>query len=146
MVSSPVRIQVNSSPPAEPVCREISAATMKMPDPIIEPTTIIVPSNKPMARTKPCSDFALVSARGCVVSAIRRIASAGRRVVRGFEKFDILPRPLLRIGREEDITDDSHGVGARLNDFNCALQCDTTDRHNRLLGQRPNFANHFDSN
>ncbi len=31
---------------------------MKMPDPIIEPTTIIVPSNKPMARTKPGSDFA----------------------------------------------------------------------------------------
>src|SRR5712664_4046672 len=118
MVSRPVRTQVSNKPPGDPVCCAMSQATMKMPDPIIEPTTIIVPSNKPMARTKPCSDFALVSARGCVVSAIRRIASAGRRVVRGFEKFDILPRPLLRIGREEDITDDRHGVGARLNDFN----------------------------
>jgi len=30
---------------------------MKMPEPIIEPTTIIVPSNNPMARMNPGSSF-----------------------------------------------------------------------------------------
>src|SRR2546421_12769513 len=71
MVSSPVRIHVSSSPPAEPVCREISAATMKIPDPIIEPTTIMVPSNNPMARTKPVGFLALLCGMACVVSAIQ---------------------------------------------------------------------------
>src|SRR5579862_6914424 len=39
--------------PAEPVCREMSAETMKIPEPIIEPTTIIVESNRLRPRTKP---------------------------------------------------------------------------------------------
>ena len=58
MVRVPVRIQVSSRPPADPVCLEISAATMKIPEPIIEPTTIMVPSNNPMARTNSCSVLA----------------------------------------------------------------------------------------
>src|SRR5436853_7923576 len=48
-------IQAISSPPADPVCRAISAETMKMPDPIIEPTTIIVESKRPRPRMKPDS-------------------------------------------------------------------------------------------
>jgi hypothetical protein len=36
----------------------MSAATMNMPEPIIDPTTIIVPSNSPMARTNPGSFIA----------------------------------------------------------------------------------------
>src|SRR5437879_13756359 len=47
--------QAIRSPPAEPVCRAISAETMKMPDPIIEPTTIIVESKRPRPRMKPDS-------------------------------------------------------------------------------------------
>jgi len=31
----------------------MSAETMKMPEPIIEPTTIVVESNKPRPRTNP---------------------------------------------------------------------------------------------
>src|SRR6266853_1693441 len=45
--------QAASSPPVEPVCRAISADTMKIPDPIIDPTTIIVESNRPRPRTNP---------------------------------------------------------------------------------------------
>ena len=56
MVSTPVMIQATSKPPAEPVCREISADTMKIPEPIIDPTTIMVESNNPRPRTKPESD------------------------------------------------------------------------------------------
>src|ERR1700688_1259427 len=48
-------IHAKSNPPADPVCLEISAATIKIPEPIMDPTTIIVPSNNPMARTKPPS-------------------------------------------------------------------------------------------
>jgi len=67
-------------------------------------------------------------------------------MVRGFQKFDILPRPLPRIGREEDITDDRNGISARLNDFKGPLKRDPADGHDRLVRQRPNSANKFDSN
>src|ERR1700733_2370951 len=50
-VRMPVTRKVSSRPPAEPVCRVISAATMKTPEPIIDPTTNMVPSNNPSART-----------------------------------------------------------------------------------------------
>ena len=67
-------IQVSSKPPAEPVWRVMSDATMKMPEPIIEPTTIMVPSKRPMARTKPGWVAVVCAADGSefvVVSAIR---------------------------------------------------------------------------
>jgi hypothetical protein len=41
-VSSPVTIHAVSSKPGLAVCLAISAETMKMPDPIIDPTTTIV--------------------------------------------------------------------------------------------------------
>ncbi len=46
-------IQAASNPPVDPALRAMSAETMKMPEPIIEPTTIVVESNKPRPRTKP---------------------------------------------------------------------------------------------
>ncbi len=39
--------QEASSQPALPSCRDISAETMKIPDPIMDPATIIVESNSP---------------------------------------------------------------------------------------------------
>ena len=42
-----------SKPPVDPALRAMSAETMKMPEPIIDPTTIVVESNKPKPRTKP---------------------------------------------------------------------------------------------
>ena len=56
MVKTPVKIQVKSNPPAEPVYRAMSAATMKMPEPIIEPTTIIVASKRPIRAARPDVD------------------------------------------------------------------------------------------
>src|SRR5487761_526107 len=55
MVRIPVIAQVASRPPAEPVWRAISADTIKMPEPIIDPTTIMVESKRPRPRIKPCS-------------------------------------------------------------------------------------------
>src|SRR5882724_704003 len=53
MVKSPVTTQARSSQPAEPTWRVMSAETMKMPEPIIDPATIIVESQVPSSRTKP---------------------------------------------------------------------------------------------
>ncbi len=69
-VSTPVMSQAASSPPVEPVRRAMSAETMKMPEPIIEPTTIIVESNKPSPRTKPdASTSAIAGATGDEVTS-----------------------------------------------------------------------------
>src|ERR1700676_257914 len=49
----PVITHAASNPPVDPALRAMSAETMKMPEPIIDPTTIVVESNKPSPRTKP---------------------------------------------------------------------------------------------
>ena len=74
----------------------MSDATMKMPEPIIDPTTIIVPSNRPIARTNPGSLAALADETAWVVSATLQfliihtpslITLLDARVVRGFKHF-----------------------------------------------------------
>src|SRR5262245_41484543 len=52
-VNKPVITHATSSQPGEPTCRDISLETIKMPEPIIEPATIIVESSSPSPRTKP---------------------------------------------------------------------------------------------
>src|SRR5258707_13151719 len=74
-------IQVRSKPPAEPVWRVMSEATMKMPEPIIDPTTIMVPSKRPMARTKPRSEAGLDCANGAAGLLGLRGARGGGAVV-----------------------------------------------------------------
>src|SRR5579863_561683 len=64
---SPVIIQAASSPPVDPASRAMSAETMKMPEPIIEPTTIVVESNRPSPRTNP---EVSVSAEGAVTVVV----------------------------------------------------------------------------
>jgi hypothetical protein len=43
---NPVMSQMATSQPALPTFRVMSALTMKIPDPIMEPATIMVPSHK----------------------------------------------------------------------------------------------------
>jgi hypothetical protein len=45
-VRKPVINQVNMSHPGEPISRAISALTINIPDPIIEPATIAVESKR----------------------------------------------------------------------------------------------------
>ena len=47
MVIKPVNNQATINHPADPTFRVISALTMKIPDPIILPATIMVASNAP---------------------------------------------------------------------------------------------------
>src|SRR5436305_896921 len=53
ITSSPLTSHAASSHPAEPTCRAILAETMKMPEPIIDPVTIITESSRPSSRTNP---------------------------------------------------------------------------------------------
>jgi hypothetical protein len=63
---TPVRIHVMSSQNGDATVRPMSAETMKIPEPIIDPATSIVASVNVMAFTKPdCS----ACAWGAVVSA-----------------------------------------------------------------------------
>src|SRR4026207_36232 len=50
IVISPAIAQARTNQPGEPTKRNDSAETMKIPDPIIDPTTIIVASSNPSAR------------------------------------------------------------------------------------------------
>ena len=52
IVIKPATAQASSSQPGEPINRADSADVMKMPDPIIEPITIMVASSKPSPRTR----------------------------------------------------------------------------------------------
>src|SRR4051794_3997796 len=63
MVSSAVTIQVIMSRPGDCTCREMSAETMKIPEPIIEPMTSVVPSMRPRPLTSCDSDLVAVAIR-----------------------------------------------------------------------------------
>src|SRR5580693_2775153 len=139
-VSSPVKTQVSSKPPGEPVCREMSAATMNIPEPIIDPTTIIVPSNNPIARTKPGSFLVVLWGSGWLVSAIRKVPQTAARVFRGFKCPDVLPRMLPWIGRAQNPTNYSNRVGARFDNRCRTLQRDSADGDNGLIRKRTHFA------
>src|SRR6267154_6469347 len=49
---TPVAAQTIRSQNGDPTCRAISAETMKIPEPIIDPATIMVASNTDRSRTK----------------------------------------------------------------------------------------------
>src|SRR5687768_13079858 len=51
IVRTPARAQATINQPGEPTCRADSAEVMKMPEPIIDPTTIMVASSRPNPRT-----------------------------------------------------------------------------------------------
>src|SRR5271156_94131 len=50
MVRAPVKSQATSSHPALPIWRDMSAETMKIPEPIMTPTTTITESKRPRPR------------------------------------------------------------------------------------------------
>jgi hypothetical protein len=52
IVSKPASAHASNSHPGPPLNRDDSADTMKIPDPIIDPITIMVASIGPSARTR----------------------------------------------------------------------------------------------
>jgi hypothetical protein len=63
MVITPARTQAIRSQPGEPTSRDDSAEVMKMPEPIIEPITIIVPSTSVRPRTNLGALVSVMAAR-----------------------------------------------------------------------------------
>src|SRR4029079_3976623 len=57
IVRTPASAQAINNHPGEPTSRDDSAEVMNIPEPIIEPTTIIVASSKPRPRTSLVSDI-----------------------------------------------------------------------------------------
>src|SRR5678815_1108898 len=75
MVSTPASAQATSSQPGEPTRRDDSADVMKIPDPIIEPTTIIVASSRLRPRTSLAGvTLVTVSAFICVYPRLKGLA------------------------------------------------------------------------
>ena len=64
MVSTPVNTQAISIQPGLLMRRDMSAETMKMPEPIMTPITTMVESKSPSPRTNPRSCF--MPEAGCV--------------------------------------------------------------------------------
>src|SRR5438876_3645419 len=67
--------QVRMSPPAEPTWRAMSADTMKMPEPIIDPATIIVESSSPSPRMNPV-DLSSTPTAGWAIDLASRVVVA----------------------------------------------------------------------
>jgi hypothetical protein len=76
MVTTPATTHAMSSQKGEPTVRLISAETMKMPEPIIDPATSIVASVSVIARTNSRDD--------CGVSVVVVVAVKNRSRMRGF--------------------------------------------------------------
>jgi hypothetical protein len=68
IVMTPANAHATNNQPGEPIRRELSADVMKMPDPIIEPITIIVPSTRVRPRTS-FGELVSVMAAPCINSA-----------------------------------------------------------------------------
>src|SRR5689334_12643682 len=62
MVSTPASAHATSNQPGEPTSRDDSADVMKMPEPIIDPTTIIVASSSVRPRTRRAAELTMVVA------------------------------------------------------------------------------------
>ena len=60
-------VHATRSQPGDPTCRAISADTMKIPDPIIDPATIVVESRSPSPRTKPVVLSSTATAASAIV-------------------------------------------------------------------------------
>src|SRR5215470_6000645 len=71
MVSTPASAQAASSQPGDPTSREDSADVMKMPEPIIEPTTIVVASSRLRPRRRFEGASLLIQASGYSATDLR---------------------------------------------------------------------------
>ncbi len=77
MVRTPVTPQATSIQPGLPISLDISAETMKMPEPIMAPITTMVASNRFRPRTKPCSRVVVVGVGWLMVVCEPIVSEAG---------------------------------------------------------------------
>src|SRR5277367_6533078 len=67
MVRTPVKNHATSSQPALPIWRDMSAETIKIPEPIITPTTTITESKRPRPRANVGSEGGFEGVTGALL-------------------------------------------------------------------------------
>src|ERR1700680_2342193 len=115
---------------------------MKMPEPIIVPTTSIVALKRPRPFTSsPCSGMAPAArlfARSAIPVFLAFFSKAGR-------KRKKLPCALCRVPRGQQIPGHCKRIRSGAKDFFGTIESDSSDGHQRLACQSPCFTNEFRS-
>src|SRR4029077_7202667 len=99
IVSRPATAQARSNQPGAPLNRDDSADVMKIPEPIIEPITIVVASIGPSVRTRP-DRWRLSLLSLTTNSAARWFSSLRARVV---SAIHVRTQPLLAYRHERKL-------------------------------------------
>src|SRR5262249_22717700 len=95
------------------VCLAISADTMKMPEPIIEPMTSVVESNSPRPATRRVA-LALLMTPYCTLPILHALADGSGGAIGG-----------------QQVADNGDGICSRFERGSSILARDATDRHQR---------------
>src|SRR5271156_6643630 len=110
----------------------MSAETINIPEPIIDPQTIIVESNRPRPLTSSGCFVSDVTA-ACDCSGMNLASSLLLRNLQSAPRdLEILGSPSPRVRRAPQITDNRHRVRARAKNFSGGLYCDAPNRHKRF--------------
>src|SRR5271156_3931418 len=132
----PETIQTVSRSPGLCTCAAISAETMKIPEPIIEPQTIIVESKRPSPLTNsdwPAATPALGKAASAIRAAPRSLARTPR--VKNFRRdAQIFCRAFGRLPCRHQIANHGDRIGAGAIDRLGVFRRDSATRHNRFPG------------
>src|SRR5271154_1187625 len=142
----PETIQTVSKSPGLCTCAAISAETMKMPEPIIEPQTIIVESKRPRPLTSSgCLSPLLAGDRDGSVTCSSPLLRLSRNVHTLPRDFQILPRTCRWIPGVIQITDDRDRVSAGAKNLCGGLYCDATDGYKGFSGEVASITNEVES-
>src|SRR5579884_3451007 len=146
-VMMPLTTHDSRKSPGEPTSRAISAATMKMPDPIIEPMTIVVQSSRPSPSTRPAAGarWAELSATvAAMLPSLQRVngpLSRGREYsAKRLEEFSRLRPDVLS---SEKIMDHSYRIRSRFDNLRRRRKRYSTDRYERLARQCAHLTHTF---
>src|SRR5690242_7117429 len=152
---TPLMTHDSRKSPGEPTSRAISAATIKMPDPIIEPITIVVQSSSPSPLTSsadrapgPVADlFTTVAAMlpflNFVIWPSRGGAPTFRRT--SAERLQEFSRPRPDVLRGQQAMDHGHRIRSSFDDGGRIVKRYSADGHQGLARQPAHFAQSFET-
>src|SRR5580658_11009975 len=143
----PETIQTVSRRPGPCTCAAISAETMNIPEPIIEPQTIIVESKRPSPLTSsdwPPATPALGMAASAIRAAPRSLTSTPR--VQNFRRdAQIFCRALGGLPCRHQIANHGDRIGAGTIHRLGVFRPDSANRHNRFPGHGPRSRHKFET-
>src|ERR1700736_1355287 len=139
MVRSPATAQASNNQPGAPVRRADSAEVMKMPEPIIEPITIMVASSKPSLRSRWGDLSVMLTAYGRVGVHSYATLSHVRTLTRRRANLNSLLFQMLAQSAGE-----FHGIGrVSMNTNRFGIDCDISaiDGLNSSVSDHPDNSN-----